>query len=60
MAGLQFNKVGFDQTRKYAVIWWTETTELKLVKHKASCTVILSPMVLGLLVGFPIIHLIEG
>ena len=42
-SGLQFNKAGYDQNRKYVVILCSEAVETKLVKLETSSTVILPP-----------------
>ena len=44
-SGLQFNKAGYDQNRKYVVILCSEAVETKLVKLETSSTVILPPTV---------------
>ena len=44
--GLQLNRIGFDQTRKYIIC--RQATESEPVKLETSCTVILSPTVIVL------------
>ena len=55
MAGLHFNKTGFDQKRKYVFFKCSEAVESKFVKRETSHTVILPLMVSVLLINFKIL-----